>query len=134
MKRFKVAGIVIYRYFGKTPKYLGLWTGEFYDLTKGHVNPGETPFQAAVRETYEESGILNIVIDRSAHVYIDGDLVMFLGKTPSDPVILPNPNTGIVEHKRADWLTFDEICAIIKPSLLPALVWANEHVTRSIVY
>lgn len=134
MKKFKVAGIVVYRYFGETPKYLGLWTGKFYDLTKGHVDPGETPFQAAARETYEESGILNIVIDKSAQVYTDDDLVMFLGKTPDDPVILPNPSTGIAEHERADWLTFEELSGSIKSSLLPALVWANEHIMHKTIY
>jgi 8-oxo-dGTP pyrophosphatase MutT (NUDIX family) len=134
MKKFKVAGIVVYRYFDDVPKYLGLWTGDFYDLAKGHIDPGETPFQAAVREAYEESGILNIIIDKSAYVYTDNDLVMFLGKTPDYPIILPNPSTGISEHEKADWLTFEEISGLIKPSLLPAIIWANDHIMNKTIY
>ncbi len=34
------------------------WKPDTYGPPGGHVDPGETPIQAAVRETYEESGLI----------------------------------------------------------------------------
>lgn len=129
--KHKVAGIVIYKYFGNIPKFLGLWTGDFYDLTKGHIEPGESAFQAAIRETFEESNIINIDINKDVTVYEDDGLVMFLGSTLDDPKIKPNPITGNKEHEFAKWLSYAEILQDIKPSLRPIILWAYEELIKN---
>src|SRR5262245_33968908 len=56
MKR--AAGCIVYRYDGGAPLILlildkyGRWT-----LPKGHLEPGETEAQAAVREVFEETAV-----------------------------------------------------------------------------
>ena len=53
----------------------------YLDIPKGHIEPGESPIEAAIRETLEETGILlNDVklIDLGRHSYIKGkDLHIF---------------------------------------------------------
>ena len=57
MREFS-SGIVVYRAYGKKPRYLILHYEEgHWDLPKGHIEKGERALQAAFRETHEETGI-----------------------------------------------------------------------------
>ena len=60
------AGVVILKFMDGDYHVLCLKTkGGKYDLTKGIIDPGESPFQAACRECYEESGIESVkLIDK----------------------------------------------------------------------
>jgi DNA polymerase len=59
MKHESSAGVIIYARHGKKRVYLLLKRREgFLDFPKGHVEEGETPMRAALRETFEETGIM----------------------------------------------------------------------------
>ena len=138
------AGILVLRWTKSGWKYLTLVTtmmtraGERkLDFPKGHVEEGEDWFDAAVRETAEESGIeerdLNFVW---GDVHIDCSRPgktcrIFLAWTGAKPVIRRNPESGIYEHAGWKWLSLDKDPeeALIHQYIRPAVEWA-----RSIVH
>lgn len=54
------AGFIIFRRFPEGRRYLLLDYGKHWDYPKGHLEKGETPWQAAVRELAEETGITDV--------------------------------------------------------------------------
>jgi bis(5'-nucleosidyl)-tetraphosphatase len=59
------AGLVVWRSDDKPPHqrlYLLLDYGHHWDYPKGHLEKGETPVQAAVRELEEETGITDVTL------------------------------------------------------------------------
>jgi 8-oxo-dGTP pyrophosphatase MutT (NUDIX family) len=76
------AGGVVYRLSGGRPEYLlvrartpaGDWV-----FPKGHIEPGETPAQAALREVSEEAGVRAKISARLEDMRLDrGRAAMFL--------------------------------------------------------
>lgn len=120
------AGIVVVRYFDDDPMVLGLMDEDAFDLPKGSMDPGEHILQTALRETEEESSITHLRFPWGFKHIALNKLTIFIAVTDEDPEIKPNPATGIVEHKSAKWLQFDE--RYFKPSLQPAIVWARSIV------
>lgn len=128
------AGFVLYREFHDGIKFLGLIGPEFhqkrcdgkYDVPKGVVDDSDnTHFDTAVREAWEEAGyaITNNVVQ--AGPYKDGLLSIWLAQVFKDPVIKPNPETGIVEHNGYDWLTPEELSKNCYNYLTPSILWAS---------
>lgn len=88
------------------------------DLPKGHVDPGESEFECAIRELEEETGIrvTDIEVDegfRFEHRYrvtpkkkklkgkrCEKTLVIFLGRLVNDVEIVPTEHLGYAWH---DW-------------------------------
>jgi mutator protein MutT len=58
------AGCVVFRDDEESIRYLIISssTGEHWVLPKGHIDPGETPEVAAIRELEEETGVLGEII------------------------------------------------------------------------
>ncbi|MEM8718227.1 MAG: NUDIX domain-containing protein [Cyanobacteria bacterium P01_G01_bin.39] len=58
MEKVKSCSVI---YFTKTkqPSFLLMKRSYRYDLPKGHIEPGETDLQCALRELFEETGITN---------------------------------------------------------------------------
>ena len=95
-------------------RFLLLDYGRHWDFAKGHVDPGETDMEAAVRELREETGIRQfcIVPDfqqeivyffRSArHGLIRKTVVFFLAEVARPDVILSE------EHVAYDFLPFEQ--------------------------
>jgi len=54
------AGFVLFRVIHGRRLYLLLDYSKHWDYPKGHVEKGETPWQAAVRELFEETGISQV--------------------------------------------------------------------------
>ena len=54
------AGFVLYRETPGGPAFLLLDYGKHWDYAKGHLEEGETAWQAAVRELREETGIRQV--------------------------------------------------------------------------
>ncbi len=54
------AGVVLFRAVAGGRVYLILDYGKHWDYAKGHLEKGETPWQAAVRELSEETGITQV--------------------------------------------------------------------------
>lgn len=90
-----------------------------WDLPKGKPEPGETPLETALRETYEEAGVYPKV-----HPYLwvwIPEMYLFCGTSRALPTLLPNPETGQVEHDTAGYFTVSRARAMLMPSLSPSL-------------
>jgi len=93
-----------------------------WSLPKGHIDPGEGPIQAAIREITEESGITDLQFLRTLGTYgrykigknIDDDknewkvLLFFLFKTGQNEL---NPRDS--HHPEARWVHPDEAEALL---------------------
>jgi 8-oxo-dGTP pyrophosphatase MutT (NUDIX family) len=130
------AGLVAMSYDMK--KVLTLWVGEKLDLPKGAIERGETAFQAAFREAYEEAGIreedCELVSDQPG---IFDNIQFYYVFWNGIPTISRNPKTGILEHDNALWLPWrkaiDKSPEFLKPALFHglALTAVMPHKKRS---
>ncbi len=126
------AGIVVVRRFPEGWRVLGLRLGGEYDLPKGKIDPGESLFDCAIRETHEESGLsFNDLLFTWGNIDKKIKHIMFfLAETNADPRVLTNPETGIREHDSADWLRWDDIKNTCYPYLEEVICWAEKIVER----
>ncbi len=121
MKQLDDGGIIIYKCTQKTPIFLFLRRAEgWLDLPKGHIEKGETPMQASIRETMEETGI-NVESPEPNFRYVDTytfangnskvkKSVMFFIKEVSKDTEVRISN----EHVGYEWLEYKEALAKIK--------------------
>ncbi len=127
------AGFVIFKRFADGIKFLGLIGPDFhqlrchgiYDIPKGVIDNGEKPYAAAKREAHEETGY---VIEDShvvAGPFVDSMLMIWMAEVTSEPIITPNPDTGILEHYGYHWLTPEELLGSCYNYLRPTLRWAT---------
>lgn len=67
------AGSVTYRQTGSETLYLVVSSsdGEHWVLPKGHIEPNESPEEAALRELREESGIVGRIVDKLPIQYLE---------------------------------------------------------------
>lgn len=106
------AGVVLHRH-----RRLGLWL-----QPGGHVDPGETPAGAAVREVREETGLaarhaadpprivhVDVHPGGRGHTHLD---VRYLLHAPPDP---PAPHAG--ESRRVAWYALPDAIALADPGL-----------------
>ncbi|XP_014475939.1 PREDICTED: bis(5'-nucleosyl)-tetraphosphatase [asymmetrical] [Dinoponera quadriceps] len=120
----RACGLVIFRRFQDTVQYLLMQTsyGEHHwTPPKGHVDPGESDMETAVRETREEAG------------FVPGDLKIFENakqemayKVNGVPKIviywlaeLIDPGKSVKlsnEHQAFEWLPLREACNLAKYS------------------
>jgi len=130
-KKVPGAGIVVLKKFDGVWKVCCLKTSGAYDLPKGHIDPGENAFQAAVRETMEEAGISALNFAWGYNSIKLAHLTMFLAVTDQEGFIAANPHTGIFEHEEIQWLDWDLAASLVKPYLSPAIMWARNRVEGS---
>ena len=110
--RERSAGVVLYSGDGEKRRYLVLRhrNGGHWSLPKGHIEPGESEQEAALRETREETGISDIkfipgfrAVSRYSFfrrgVPVEKEVVYFLGRTDETDVRLSE------EH--VDWCWAD---------------------------
>ena len=99
------AGFVIFRRTD-TRLYLLLDYGHHWDYPKGHLDPGETPMQAALRELKEETGISDATVldgfgQEISYFFRDKKkglvrkkVTFFLARIETDQVKLSREHTG----------------------------------------
>ena len=125
------AGVVVVKKFSGQYKVLCLVknNGDI-DITKGFVEKDETFFQAAVRETFEESGISenNLYFSWGKSYLFYGKGAVFIAETFSTPVLSPNPVTNEFEHSDFKWLTFNQAIKCVKPYLKKSIEWARSMI------
>jgi len=104
--------------------------GAIYDFPKGQVDGGETQWQAAVRETFEETGISISKSDIVAGPVNDSYLSMWLAEVPwgTRVHISVNPVSGILEHDGYDWLPQKEAEQKCYPYLKSFVTWAFDNI------
>jgi 8-oxo-dGTP pyrophosphatase MutT (NUDIX family) len=108
------AGFILFRDSDAGPLYLLLDYGRHWDYPKGHLEQGETAWQAAVRELREETGIRQVDrvgrFERDMHYMfrspkkglITKTVTYFLGRTNAEKITLSD------EHSGHAWLPFEE--------------------------
>ncbi len=110
-----------------------------YDLPKGRLEVGETYLQAAIRECFEECSILvdeQEVLDIGP--FTNGSLVLYVATTEGIPQVLPNEESGILEHVGYKWVGLNQFCDNTLGYLIPLLREAGleieklKHYTNSI--
>ena len=131
-KKSPGAGIIVVRKFEDGWRVLGLWLNKHgvYDIPKGHRDANETPIETAMRETYEESNISQLKFGWSKDYYVADQLVVFLAETKQDARILPNKESGLVEHDGIAWLNWEEMMVGTYDYIAPAIVWAKSKVEK----
>jgi bis(5'-nucleosidyl)-tetraphosphatase len=126
----EAAGIIVLHESPTGWEALILITDEGPDLTKGKIDGGETPLEAAVRETREEAGITQLDFRWGTQaLFVGGTTVMYIAVTTQEPDIIPNPETGILEHVGWQWVPLTELERVLAESyLVPTGSWARSIV------
>ena len=127
------AGIVVVRKEEDGWKYLFLRAFRNWDFPKGEIEPGESPLEAAVRETREETGITDLrfrwgEVFKETEPYNRRTKVAryYVAQTSEDQVVFAvNPQIGGPEHHEHRWLTYPELEKRSPARLLPVIRWAR---------
>lgn len=99
-----------------------------YDIPKGHQDNNESPIDTAKRECFEESSIMVHDKDMIYGSFVNGDLTTFCAVTGQVPLITKNPETGIVEHSDAKWVSREEFLKNCLSYLAPGVEYFySEH-------
>lgn len=105
-RRERSAGVILYHEPSSGERlFLLLDYGRYWDFPKGHLEPGETDQQAAIRELHEESGITDCVLHpdyqreisyffRAGGQTVHKTVVFFLGQTQTTTVTLSHEHVG----------------------------------------
>ena len=103
-----------------------------WDFPKGGIDAGESPLEAAIRETAEEASITSLAFDWR-NVYCDtapysgGKVARYvIARTSSASVNLGiNPTLGRPEHHEFRWMTPGQARSLARPRLHPIIDWAS---------
>ncbi len=137
--KHRSAGIVVVRAHAGGWVVLVLRAYRNWDFPKGLLAAGETPLQAALRETREESGLEHLEFawgTESKDTAMYGDCKVasyFLARAGEGEVSLPvNPELGRPEHDEFRWATFADARRLLPPRLLPILEWARRKIAGGV--
>ena len=129
------AGVVVVRNVKDSWLFLMLRAYRNWDFPKGLVEPGEQPFEAALREVKEETLIEDLrftwgEVYRETAPYSHNKVARYyIGQTSTESVTLPvRPELGRAEHSEWRWVTYEQGLALCSPRLDPILRWAGEIV------
>jgi 8-oxo-dGTP pyrophosphatase MutT (NUDIX family) len=131
MARRLSAGVVVARETEDGARLLLLRAYRDWDFPKGHVEPGEDPFVAAVRETREEAGIVDLEFawgeDYVETAPYSGNKIAryYVARTRAERITLPiSRELGRPEHHEYRWVDLTEAFALTRPRLRPVIAWA----------
>lgn len=116
------------------PNYvLILRSYNYWDFPKGEVEKSEDFLDAAKRELFEETGILEVSFPLGNDFvetapYNKGKIARYyLGEVISKKVVLGiNPKLGHAEHHEYRWVTLAEAEALMVPRLVEVVKWARK--------
>jgi 8-oxo-dGTP pyrophosphatase MutT (NUDIX family) len=131
------AGVVVVRGEKGTWQFLALRAYTYWDFPKGMLEQGEDPWQAAVREVEEETGITDLVFSwgndfRETPPYGAGKVARYyVAETYQAKICLPiSPELGQPEHHEYRWVDYEAARALMASRLAPILEWAHERITQ----
>jgi 8-oxo-dGTP pyrophosphatase MutT (NUDIX family) len=108
-----------------------------WDFPKGLVEPGESPIDAAVRETAEEAGIDDLAfrwgeVCRETAPYSGGKIARYyLAETQREQLTLPvSPELGRPENHEWRWVDYAEAARLLPARLQPILAWAKRQLEQ----
>lgn len=106
-----------------------------WDFPKGLCENGESPFDAAVREVGEETGIDDLSFDwgdrhTETGPYNRGKVARYyLARTETEEVCLGvSPDLGRPEHHEYRWMSFDTAHDLSSPRVRLVVRWARQIV------
>ena len=109
----------------------------YWDFPKGELDGSEDPLLAALRETTEETGLLDLEFPWGRQfydtpTYSRGKVARYyLATTETSTVVLGvNPHLGHPEHHEYRWTTFAEAERLLNERLRTALRWAADVIAR----
>ena len=114
MKKETSAGVILYNNESKIIKFLLLkYPGGHWDFVKGKMETNEESKETSIRETQEETGLVNVEYvngfkeEISYTFFINKEeihkkVIFYLGKTNSTQIIISH------EHLDFIWLDFEE--------------------------
>jgi 8-oxo-dGTP pyrophosphatase MutT (NUDIX family) len=124
MKKNRAAGFVVVS--PDLRKVLMLTRNGVGDLPKGTIEKGESSLSAAVRECYEESGIrINESSIISSLPHECNSIDFYTAIQHGNPVIVPNPSTGVLEHEWCGWVSWDHAQQSLATFLRPAIEYSR---------
>ena len=139
-RRFS-AGCVVVRETRDGFRFLMLRAYRNWDFPKGAVEAGEEPLAAALRETAEETGIVDLDFPwgrewTETAPYSGGKTARYyLARTHADRVVLAvQPALGRPEHHVYRWADLTEAFALAPPRLQPILAWAARTIAAAGVF
>jgi 8-oxo-dGTP pyrophosphatase MutT (NUDIX family) len=113
MADFTLAGGIVFRYVGDNPCYLVVTAKKnpnHWVLPKGHIDPGETLAEAALREVQEETGVRARIVKpigvsriqtASSSILMLFYLMEYLGEI------------GKKENRQQRWCSYDEFRGLL---------------------
>lgn len=114
--------------------YLLLRAFQYWDFPKGKTEAGETPFEAALRELEEETGITQVDF-RWGHDFFEtgpyarGKVARYyIAETTSSAVVLGFvPELGRAEHHEYRWMSYEEAFRNTSPRVQRVLEWSRQQ-------
>lgn len=132
------AGVIVVRCTPQGPRFLLLRSFRYWDFPKGQVEAGETPLDAARRETREETGIGDLSFDWGdghfeTEPYARGKVARYyLARAEAPDVVLGiNPEIGRPEHHEYRWVSGPRANTLLNPRLRQALQWALRQISAT---
>jgi len=126
-------GVVVVRQTEEGWATLVLRAFHHWDFPKGICETGEEPFEAALREVQEETGIADLSFDWGDRYFETGPYSRgkvaryYIANTRSETVEMGlSPETGEPEHHEWRWVTFDEAYDLGSPRVRQIVQWARQ--------
>ena len=131
------AGVIVVRREKGDWRYLLLRSYNYWDFSKGIVEAGEEPREAACREVAEETGLQDLVFAwghafRETVPYGPGKVARYyVAETRQTTITLSiSKELGRPEHHEYLWLSYEEARKLLAPRVQPILDWAHALVNR----
>lgn len=131
-QRLLSAGIVVLHCGTDGCRYLLLRSYRYWDFPKGLVEAGESPLQAALRETREETGLSELDFAWgdafcATVPYGAGKVARYYLALSATDQLAPQANEllGRAEHQELRWFDYRQARIRLVARLLPVIDWAH---------
>ena len=127
------AGAVIIHRDAGACRYLLLRAYRYWDFPKGRVEPGEEPFDTALREVREETGLVALRfpwgrVYRDTPPYAGGKVARYYvaETTETGFVLAVSAELGRPEHHEGRWVTSSQAEELLGDRVRAVLRWARQ--------